>query len=73
MGIFARDAGGHFLGFPVRVISELAAEELDCIIVATFERPEPHVLELTRLGLPREKVLTLRRMAPAASANGATR
>ncbi len=71
VGIFARDAGGHFLGFPVRAISELAAEELDCIVVATFERPEPHVLELARLGLPREKVLTLRRMAPEPSANGA--
>lgn len=73
VGIFAREAGGHFLGFPVRGITELAAEELDCIIVASFERPEPHVLELTRLGLPREKVLTLRRMAPEPSGDGAAR
>ncbi len=73
IGVFSGEGGGHFLGFPVQAVTELAAEELDCIIVATFERPEPHVLELMRLGLPREKVLTLRRMAPEPSANGAAR
>lgn len=66
-------AGDHFLGFPVRELAGLAAEEVDCVILATFERPEPHVAELTGLGLPPEKVLTLRQMALPAPASGAAR
>jgi hypothetical protein len=49
----------------VRPVAEAADVELDAIIVATFERPEPDIAELTRLGLPREKLLTLRRPIPA--------
>lgn len=64
VGVFAREAGGHFLGFPVRGLDEVAPEELDCLVVATFEQPESHVAELVRRGLPREKILTLRRTAP---------
>jgi hypothetical protein len=66
VGIFAREAGGHFLGFPVRAVAELAEEECDGIVVATFERPEQHVAELAALGLPQEKFLTLRRLATPA-------
>ncbi len=63
IGIFAREAGGHFLGFSVQAITELAPEEFDSLILATFEHPEPYVAELVGLGLPREKILTLRRVA----------
>ena len=73
VGVFAREAGGHFLGFPVRGLAELSGEELDCIIVASFDRPEPLVAELTGLGLPSEKVVTLRRTAPPPPAKGAPR
>lgn len=72
VGVFAREAGGQFLGFPVRPLPELGEEGLDCIIVATFDPPEPHVSALEQLGIPREKVLTLRQMAPPAPASGAT-
>jgi DNA-binding MarR family transcriptional regulator len=64
IGIFAASADGQFLGFPVRSVTELADEDVDGVIIATFDRPELHVAELGRLGLPREKVLTLRRPAP---------
>lgn len=73
VGVFSREADDHFLGFPVRAVPELAAEEFDQIILATFERLEEHVAELVRLGLPREKILTLRRVASAAEANGASK
>src|SRR3990172_4679756 len=70
VGIFAREAGGQFLGFPVRPLGELVHEECDGVIVATFDRPEQQVAELARAGVPREKCLTLRRLvgsgAPAA-------
>ena len=67
VGIFAGEGGGHFLGLPVRPVSELPAADVDGIVVATFERPERHVAGLVRLGLPPEKFLTLRRLASPVS------
>lgn len=61
VGVFAREAGGEFLGFPVREVVEILDARVDGVIVATLERPEPHLVELTGLGIPREKLLTLRR------------
>jgi DNA-binding MarR family transcriptional regulator len=66
VGIFDREPGGPFLGFPVRPLAELAAEDVDGVIVATFDRPEERVGELGRLGVPAEKCLTLRRLADPA-------
>jgi hypothetical protein len=63
VGVFDGAAGGQFLGFPVRPLAELAGEEIDGVIVATFDRPEQRVAELGRLGLPAGKCLTLRRLA----------
>ncbi len=60
VGVFARSATGRFLGFPVRALAELAAEEFDVVIVATFERPEPSLAELGQLGLAPERIVTLR-------------
>lgn len=72
VGIFSREAGGHFLGSPVRAVAELAGEEFDGLILATFERPEQHVAELSRLGIPADKILTLRRLASPAAGDGGT-
>jgi len=63
VAVFARDAGGEFLGYRVRPAGELADEEIDRVIVATFERPEPIVAELQALGIADAKLLTLRRTA----------
>src|SRR5881296_658885 len=63
-GVFAREAGAEFLGFPVRSIAEVLDAQVDGIIVATFDRPEPHLAELTGLGIPAAKLLTLRRPLP---------
>ncbi|HYS16900.1 MAG TPA: winged helix-turn-helix transcriptional regulator [Candidatus Binatia bacterium] len=68
VGVFSREPNGDFLGFHVRPIAELAGEEFDGLILATFDRPEQHVAELTSLHVPREKILTLRRPASAPSA-----
>jgi DNA-binding MarR family transcriptional regulator len=73
VGVFAREAGGQFLGFPVRAVTELTDDDLDGVVVATFERPEQHVAELVRLGVRGHKLLTLRRLAtPAAGQEGPT-
>src|SRR6266850_1834791 len=65
LAVFDRNEGGFFLGLPVRPIAQAVDAELDAIVIATFERPEPDLAELTCLGIPREKLLTLRRPLPA--------
>ena len=72
VGIFAGAGGGHFLGLPVRAVSELPGADVDGIVVATFEKPDRHLAELVRLGIPSQKFLTLRRLAaPPSNGEGA--
>ncbi len=71
IGVFAAEADGHFLGFTVRPLAELKEEEFDAVVVATFDRPEQHVAELLRLGIPRDRFLTLRRLAAPTGTPGA--
>jgi DNA-binding MarR family transcriptional regulator len=71
VGIFAREAGGQFLGFTVRPLSELSETEPDGVVLATFEPPEPQVVELAQLGFPPSKVLTLFPPIPPAEGGGA--
>ena len=63
IGVFAPGGRGAFLGFPVREPAALLEESVDVIVVATFERPESDLERLAALGLPREKFVTLRRVA----------
>jgi len=71
IGVFTREGGGQFLGSPVRAITELEPGEADGLILATFERPEPHVAELVRRGIAPERIISLRRpAAPPAAAGG---
>lgn len=68
VGIYAAQGDGHFLGLPVQTVAELADQSLDAVVIATFERPEPHLAELVGRGVPRAKILTLRAALPAAGA-----
>lgn len=72
VGIFGREEGGYFLGLPVRPVAELADEECDRIVLATFEKAEGLAADLTSLGIPTEKFVTLRRgvLAPTGSRAG---
>ncbi|HEV8440993.1 MAG TPA: winged helix-turn-helix transcriptional regulator [Methylomirabilota bacterium] len=72
VAVFAAEADGHFLGFPVRPMAELGGADVDAVIVATFDRPEEPLAELLRLGVPRERVLTLRQPTAAAAPRGPT-
>jgi DNA-binding MarR family transcriptional regulator len=67
VGVFDRNPGGVFLGIKVRDYRDLAAEEVDRIILATFDKPKVHLPDLLTLGLPLEKLLILR---PAKKTNG---
>jgi DNA-binding MarR family transcriptional regulator len=73
VAVFAPTAGGEFLGYRVRAVAELLDEELDTVIVATFERPEPAVAELVELGVPAAKLVTLRRAVGPSIAEGPPR
>jgi DNA-binding MarR family transcriptional regulator len=63
VGVYAREAGSDFLGFTVRPVADLAGEDIDGVVVATFDRPQPFVAELGALGVAADKVVTLRRTA----------
>ena len=64
VGVFADDAPAQFLGFPVRPVAELTGAPIDGVVIATFDRPEQQLRELTELGIPRESIVTLRRVVP---------
>ena len=68
IGVYTVEGGGHFLGLPVKVVTELRDEAFDVIVIATFDSPEPSVAALARVGLPREKFVTLRALAPTPGA-----
>jgi DNA-binding MarR family transcriptional regulator len=62
VGVFTREGGGTFLGFPVQPLDALDAQEMDGVVIATFERPEPLLAEVEGAGVARDKCLTLRRL-----------
>lgn len=64
VGVFGPAAGGEFLGFAVQSAADLRPEDVDAVIVATFERPEADVDALVRRGVPADRCLTLRRLLP---------
>ena len=68
VGIFDKAGGRSFLGQVVRDFRELASEEVDRIILATFDLPDAQIADLVALGLSPEKFLSLR---PPRGTNGA--
>jgi len=64
VGVFAPTADREFLGFAVQGVGDLRVEDVDAVIVATFERPEADVQALVARGIPVARCLTLRRLAP---------
>jgi hypothetical protein len=70
VGVFSRDGADAFLGFSVRGLSEILGEEIDGVVVATFEPPEGPVAELLAIGVPPEKLLTLRRTSALGAPEG---
>jgi DNA-binding MarR family transcriptional regulator len=69
VAIFAAEAGGTFLGMPIRGLDECATVAFDRLIVATLDKPDPLVAQLIGAGIPSVKLLTLKPAAkPAAHA-----
>ncbi len=67
VAVFTIEGGGTFLGMPVGALDAAAHEVCDRLILATLDRPELVVEQVVQVGVPREKVLTLKplRSVPA--------
>jgi len=61
VGVFDAAPNGRFLGQPIRDITRHHELAFDFLLVATLERPESIVEHLVRLGVQRERLVTLRR------------
>jgi len=61
VAVFDRQADGRFLGHAVRDIAEHDQVAFDLLLVATLDHAEPIVEDLVRLGVARERLVTLRR------------
>jgi DNA-binding MarR family transcriptional regulator len=68
VGVFGDEPGARFLDFTVRPVAELADADVDVVVLATFDPPAPYLAALAALGVPRQRVLTLRRPGPASGA-----
>ena len=60
VGVFTAGPPTTFLGEPVRDDRELATEEVDAVVIATFDKPHVHTPALLALGIPAEKLVMLR-------------
>jgi DNA-binding MarR family transcriptional regulator len=63
--IFGDEAGQMFLGMPVQEIREQHLVPYDLLVIAALDRPEAAVNQLLQLGVPLEKLQTLRPSAGA--------
>ena len=61
VAVFDGDATQAFLGLPVQPIERQDPAAYDALIVATLDPPQPTVARLVRLGVPRHKLMTLRK------------
>lgn len=66
VAIFAAEAGGMFLGMPIRGLADCAVVPFDRLIVATLDKPDSLVVSLIHHGIPAEKLLTLKPSAALA-------
>jgi DNA-binding MarR family transcriptional regulator len=71
-GVFTEMEDATFLGQPTHPVTALPGQIFDAVVVATFERPDPHLAELVRIGVPRKKIITLRGLNAAGAARGGT-
>ncbi len=60
VAVFDAQGGGRFLGQDVRDIETHGDVPFDLLIVATLDRPEPILQQLARLGVPADRLITLR-------------
>jgi DNA-binding MarR family transcriptional regulator len=60
VAVFTAEAGGMFLGIPVRGLDECRLVQFDRLIVATLDNADTLTTRLVRAGVPTAKLLTLK-------------
>jgi len=70
VAVFDRIKTPGFLGFPVRPITEFATVDFTLLVVATLDKPDAVLSELTGYGIPLEKLLALRHDPPETPTSG---
>ena len=71
VAVFDREPGGAFLGRAVLDVTSANATAFDVLIVATLAEPKPNMDRLVELGVPVEKLVTLREhQSPASPRSG---
>jgi len=60
VAVFDGVRAGRFLGQPIRAIEDHRDVAFDLLVVATLDRSEPIVTRLLQLGVPPERLVTLR-------------
>ena len=61
IAVFGDGGPSVFFDVPVRPVRDLLDVEVDCVIVVTFAAADGALEQVTRLGLPREKLIVLGR------------
>src|SRR5690606_26954560 len=61
VAIFDAEGGAGFLGMPVLPIADHTKVDYDLMIVASLDKPSPHLALLARQGVPADKLFPLRR------------
>lgn len=59
VAVFDEQENGPVLGQPVRAIAAHAGVEFDLLLIAILDRPEQVADRLARLGIPRERLVTI--------------
>jgi hypothetical protein len=57
VAVYVNGAQGQFLDLPVRPVQDLREEDVDLVIVASFDPPSKHLPLLGGTGFPREKLV----------------
>lgn len=65
--VYDKKAGGEFLGLPIQPLEHVDAGGFDRIVITAFagvEGTQARIEDLITLGVPQEKIVTLRRWGP---------
>jgi len=70
VAVFSPEGGEQFLGIHVQPLCALDAHDCDRVILASFRPVDQDIEAVTRAGIPRDKIVTLRRLPTVLDSGG---
>jgi DNA-binding MarR family transcriptional regulator len=70
VAVFSPEGGGQFLGMPVQPLGAIDAHDCDRVILASFRPVDRDIEAVTQAGIPRDKIVTLRRLPTVLDSGG---